>query len=124
MSQSSTNLECIFFAQLQFSFKLQKKLGSLRSGSLTSVPGGNTEHILLEFISKYVNGKKVIGSTQHNFAKGKCSSTELMKWPSFEGEDVVGAVIVLLIVVDLDGTSSLPSCCDITRKSELWGMSR
>lgn len=108
-----------FFAQLEFCFKLQKKLGSLRSGSLTSVPGGNIEHILLEFISKYVNGKKVIRSTQHSFAKGKCSSMELMEWPSSEDEDVVGAVIVLLLVVDLDGTSSLPSCCDIARKSEL-----
>lgn len=80
----------LFLLSCSFFFKLEKKLGSLRLGSLTSVPGENMEHVLLEFISRYVNGKKAISSTQHSFSKGKCSLTKLVKWPSSEGEECGG----------------------------------
>lgn len=48
----------------------------MRSVGLTLVPGEIMEHILLESISKRVNGKKVISSTQRSFTKGKSSLTK------------------------------------------------
>ncbi|GAB0205890.1 mitochondrial enolase superfamily member 1 [Grus japonensis] len=58
-------------------FKKGKKedSGNYRPVSLTSIPGEMMEQLFLEVISKYVEEKKVIGSGQHGFTKGKSCLT-------------------------------------------------
>lgn len=46
--------------------------------SLSSIPGNMMKQIILEIISKHIEGKKVIESIQHGFMKGKSYLTDLM----------------------------------------------
>lgn len=49
----------------------KEELGNDRLLRFTSVPGKLMEQMVPETISKYLNGKKVTGSRQHGFMKGK-----------------------------------------------------
>ncbi|GAB0187214.1 mitochondrial enolase superfamily member 1 [Grus japonensis] len=61
-------------------FKKGKKegTGNYRPVSLTSIPGKVMEQPILDVISKHVEEKKVIGSGQHEFTKGKSCLTNLI----------------------------------------------
>ncbi|GAB0202606.1 mitochondrial enolase superfamily member 1 [Grus japonensis] len=61
-------------------FKKVKKedLGNYRPVSLTSIPGKVMEQLILDVISKDVEEKKVIGSGQHGFTRGKSCLTNLI----------------------------------------------
>ncbi|PKU31932.1 rna-directed dna polymerase from mobile element jockey- hypothetical protein [Limosa lapponica baueri] len=61
-------------------FKKGKKEdpGNYRPVSLASVPGKVMEQLILDVISKHVDEKKVIGSVQHGFIKGKSCLTNLI----------------------------------------------
>uniref|UniRef100_A0A8B9V0B7 Reverse transcriptase domain-containing protein n=1 Tax=Anas zonorhyncha TaxID=75864 RepID=A0A8B9V0B7_9AVES len=61
-------------------FKKGKKedLGKYRPVSLTSVPGKVLEHLVLDAISKQLEEKKVMRSSQHRFTKGKSCLTNLV----------------------------------------------
>jgi len=62
----------------------------MRSVGLTLVPGEVMDHILLESISKHVNCKKAIRSTQHNFTKGESSLTKYGEMTASVGEECGG----------------------------------
>ena len=49
---------------------------------LTSIPGKLVEHLILDVISKQVEGKKVIRSGQHGFKKRKTRLTNLVAFYS------------------------------------------
>ena len=95
LSHLAQTWNVFFLFGCSFSFKLEKELGAMRSVGLTLVPGEFMEHVLLESISKYVNGKKVIRSTQHSFTKGKSSLTEYGEMTSSAGEESVVGVVIL-----------------------------
>jgi len=61
-------------------FKKGKKEdpGNYRAVSLTSIPGKVMEQFILDIISKQVEEKKVIRSSQHGFTKGKSCLTNLI----------------------------------------------
>jgi len=61
-------------------FKKGKKEdpGNYRPVSLTAVPGKVMEQLILDVISKQVEEKKVIRSSQHRFTKGKSCLTNLI----------------------------------------------
>ncbi|GAB0205414.1 mitochondrial enolase superfamily member 1 [Grus japonensis] len=52
--------------------------GNYRSVSLISIPGRVRKQLILEVISKPVEEKKVIGSDQHGFTKGKSCLTNVI----------------------------------------------
>ncbi|GAB0208125.1 mitochondrial enolase superfamily member 1 [Grus japonensis] len=60
-------------ANVTLAFKKGKKEdpGNYKPVSLTSIPGKVMEQLILDVISKHVEEKKVIGSGQHGFTKGK-----------------------------------------------------
>ncbi|GAB0207459.1 mitochondrial enolase superfamily member 1 [Grus japonensis] len=61
-------------------FKKGKKEdpGNYRLVSLISIPGKMMEQLILGVINKHVEEKKVIGSGQHGFTKGKSCLTNLI----------------------------------------------
>ncbi|PKU29730.1 rna-directed dna polymerase from mobile element jockey-like [Limosa lapponica baueri] len=61
-------------------FKKGKKEnpGNYRPVRFTSIPGKIMEQLILDIISKHVEEKKVIGSGQHGFTKGKSCLTDLI----------------------------------------------
>ncbi|GAB0208256.1 mitochondrial enolase superfamily member 1 [Grus japonensis] len=61
-------------------FKKGKKKdpGNYRPVSLTSIPRKVMEQLILGVINKHVEDKKVIGSGQHGFSKGKSCLTNLI----------------------------------------------
>jgi len=61
-------------------FKKGKKEdpGSYRPVSPTSIPGKMMEQLILDVIIKQVEEKKVIGSSQYGFTKGKSCLTNLI----------------------------------------------
>jgi len=61
-------------------FKNDKKdkLGNYKPISLASVPRALAEQLILDAISKQVEEKKVINSSQHGFTKGKSCLTNLV----------------------------------------------
>ncbi|PKU49358.1 rna-directed dna polymerase from mobile element jockey- hypothetical protein [Limosa lapponica baueri] len=61
-------------------FKKGKKEdpGNYRLVSFTSIPGKMTERLALDVISKYMEEKKAIRSSQHGFTKGKLCLTNLI----------------------------------------------
>ncbi|GAB0179825.1 mitochondrial enolase superfamily member 1 [Grus japonensis] len=61
-------------------FKKGKKedLGDYRPVSLTSIPGKMMEELIVDVVNKHVEEKKVIGSDQHGFTKGKSCLTNLI----------------------------------------------
>ncbi|PKU46621.1 rna-directed dna polymerase from mobile element jockey- hypothetical protein [Limosa lapponica baueri] len=61
-------------------FKKGKKedLGNYRLVSLTSIPGKMMEQLVLDIISKHMEEKKTIRSSQHGFTKGKSCLTKLI----------------------------------------------
>ncbi|KAJ7406581.1 RNA-directed DNA polymerase from mobile element jockey-like protein [Willisornis vidua] len=52
--------------------------GNYQAVSLISIPGKMMEHLILEAISKHMEDKKVIRSTQYGFSKGKSRFTNLI----------------------------------------------
>jgi len=46
--------------------------------SLTSIPAKVMEQLILETISRHINKKKIISSSQHRFTKGKSRLTNLI----------------------------------------------
>ncbi|GAB0183596.1 mitochondrial enolase superfamily member 1 [Grus japonensis] len=67
-------------ANVTLVFKNGKKEdpGNYRPVSLTSIPGKVMEQLILGIINKHVEKKKVIGSGQHGFIKGKSCLTNLI----------------------------------------------
>lgn len=45
--------------------------------SLTLIPGKRMEQVMLKTVSEHIKDKKVIGSNQHGFMKGKTCVTDL-----------------------------------------------
>ena len=72
-------------ANVTLVFKKSRKeyLGNYRPVSLTSVPGKVLEQLVLDAISKQLEEKKVMRSSQHGFTKGKSCSTNLVA--SYDG---------------------------------------
>ncbi|GAB0175667.1 mitochondrial enolase superfamily member 1 [Grus japonensis] len=56
----------------------EKDPGNYRPDSLTSIPGKMMKQLILVVINKHVEKKKVIGSGQHGFTKGKSFLTNLI----------------------------------------------
>ncbi|GAB0192698.1 mitochondrial enolase superfamily member 1 [Grus japonensis] len=67
-------------ANVTLVFKKDKKedSGNYRPVRLTSIPGKMMEQLILGVINKHVEEKKVIGSGQHGFTKGKSCLTNLI----------------------------------------------
>ena len=63
-------------------FKKGKKEdpGNYRLVSLTLIPGKVTEQLILETISRHMNNKKIIRSSQQGFTKGKSCMTNLINF--------------------------------------------
>lgn len=55
-----------------------EELGKYRLISLSSIPRKEVDQIFLEAISKHTKDRKVIGSSQHGFAKGKSCLVKLI----------------------------------------------
>ncbi|PKU36532.1 rna-directed dna polymerase from mobile element jockey- hypothetical protein [Limosa lapponica baueri] len=56
----------------------KEELGNYRPVSLTSIPGKMMERLILGTISKHMEEKKAIRSSQHGFTKGKSCLTNLI----------------------------------------------
>ncbi|PKU36052.1 rna-directed dna polymerase from mobile element jockey- hypothetical protein [Limosa lapponica baueri] len=58
--------------------KGKEDLGNYRLVGLTSIPGKMIEQLVLDVISKHMEEKKAIRSSQHGFTKGKSCLTNLI----------------------------------------------
>lgn len=62
----------------QLSLLSSTGIGDYRSVSLTSIPGKVMEQRALEAVSKHAKCRKVTGSSQHGFTKGKSFLSDLI----------------------------------------------
>ena len=58
-------------------------IGNYRPVSLTSIPAKMMEQLILEVVSKQVEEKKIVRSSQHGFTKGKSCLTNMI--PFYDG---------------------------------------
>ena len=79
---------------------MKEDLENYRSGILTSVPGKVMEQLVLDAISKQLEEKKVIRSSQHGFTRGRSHSTNLVAFYDFNAGWVDGGRAVDVVYLD------------------------
>jgi len=105
-------------------FKKGKKEdpGNYRPVSLTSIPGKVMEQLILDVISKQVEEKKVIRSSQHGFTKGKSCLTNLTAFYEGMGGWVDEGRAVGVVYLDFSKALDTVSCNILVGKLRKCGL--